>query len=171
MNRFFPLRTKNIKNQSQDLPYDGNYKKSHGDKKFGFEFKSFKIQEIAKEKIWFVANFQNGKFSASRAKKLIFEKSIFFFQFFIKYPQKMSLKFFGNTFKTDLASNCITKQNFFFDYKCWDRILVDSGIVSYNDINIRSCEVKKATPQSFALAGQRTYLIHYDYVPMLCSKI
>ncbi len=38
-------------------------------------------------------------------------------------------------------------------------------IPSYNDTNVSCCEVKKATLQSFALAGRRTYLIHYEYVP------
>ncbi len=39
------------------------------------------------------------------------------------------------------------------------------NIASYNDINVSSCEVKKATPQSFALIGRCTYLMHYEYVP------
>ncbi len=36
---------------------------------------------------------------------------------------------------------------------------------SYNDTNVSSREVKKTTPQSFALVGRCTYLIHYEYVP------
>ncbi len=39
-------------------------------------------------------------------------------------------------------------------------------IASYNDTNVSSREIKKATLQSFALVGRHTYLMHYDYVPI-----
>ncbi len=38
-------------------------------------------------------------------------------------------------------------------------------IASYNDTNISSREVKKATLQPFALVGRYKYLVHCKYVP------
>ncbi len=44
-------------------------------------------------------------------------------------------------------------------------------IASYNDTNVTSCEVKKTTPQSFALVSRHTYLIHYEYVPQEVANL
>ncbi len=42
-------------------------------------------------------------------------------------------------------------------------VVVELAIASFNDTNVSSCEVKKATPQSFVLVGRCTYLINYEY--------